>query len=78
VEKQIRPIALRRSNRLFAESLRADLRATAVTSPIQLVKLNELNPYAYLEDVLQRLPAYKVRLTSELLLHRGQPLTSIA
>ncbi|WP_365958895.1 transposase [Variovorax sp.] len=27
VENQIRPIALRRSNRLFAESLRADLRA---------------------------------------------------
>jgi hypothetical protein len=47
-------------------------------SPIQWSSSTKLNPHAYLEDILQRLPAYKVRLTSELLLHRWQPLTSIA
>jgi hypothetical protein len=37
---------------------------------IQSAKLNGLDPYAYLKDVLQRLPTQKVRLVGELLPHR--------
>jgi transposase len=47
-------------------------------SLIQSAKLKGLDPYAYLKDVLQRLPTQKVRFLSELLPHRWQPATSIA
>ncbi|AOV05341.1 IS66 family transposase [Delftia tsuruhatensis] len=76
VENQIRPIALGRSNWLFAGSLRAGQRAAAVMSLIQSAKLNGLDPHAYLKDVLQRLPTHKARLAGELLPHRWQPLPS--
>ncbi len=70
VENQIRPIALGRSNWLFAGSLRAGQRAAAVMSLIQSAKLNGLDPYAYLKDVLQRLPTQPARRVEELLPHR--------
>ncbi|EJL68225.1 transposase [Variovorax sp. CF313] len=70
VENQIRPIALGRSNWLFAGSLRAGQRAAAVMSLIQSAKLNGLDPYAYLKDVLQRLPTQPANRVEELLPHR--------
>ena len=72
VENQIRPIALGRSNWLFAGSLRAGQRAAAVMSLIQSAKLNGLDPHAYLKYVL-RLPTHKMRLVAELMPHRWQP-----
>ena len=54
IENQIRPIAIGRSNWLFANSLRAGKRAAAVTSLICSAKLNGHDPYAYLKDVLTR------------------------
>lgn len=76
-ENLIRPWALGRSNWLFAGSLRAGQRAAAVMSLIQSAKLNGLDPYASLKDVLQRLPTHKVRLVAELLPHRWQRVTSV-
>ena len=52
IENRIRPIALGRSNWLFAGSLRAGKRAAAVMSLIQSAKLNGHDPYHYLKDVL--------------------------
>lgn len=49
-------IALGRSNWLVASSLRAGKRAAAGMSLIQSAKLNGLEPWAYLKDVLTRLP----------------------
>jgi len=69
-------IALGRSNWLFAGSLRAGQRAAAVMSLIQSAKLNGLDPYQYLKDVLQRLPTQKVRLVGELLPHRWAPVSA--
>ncbi len=37
---------------------------------IQSAKLNGLDPYAYLSDVLKRLPTHKVTQIEELLPHR--------
>ena len=74
-ENQIRPIAIRRKNWLFAGSLRAGQRAAAVMSLIQSARLNRLDPYAYLKDVLQRLPTHKNHLITDLLPHRWQPQT---
>ncbi len=73
IENQIRPIAIGRNNWLFAGSLRAGQRAAAVMSLIQSAKLNGHDPYAYLKDVLTRLPTQRASQVGELLPHRWQP-----
>ncbi|MDQ2990240.1 MAG: IS66 family transposase [Pseudomonadota bacterium] len=73
VENQIRPIAIGRGNWLFAGSLRAGQRAAAIMSLIQSARLNGHDPYAYLKDVLTRLPTHKNSQIKELLPHRWQP-----
>ena len=72
-ENQIRPIAIGRKNWLFAGSLRAGQRAAAVMSLIQSARLNGHDPYAYLKDVLTRLPTHKNSQIADLLPHRWQP-----
>lgn len=71
-ENQIRPIALGRANWLFAGSLRAGRRAAAVMSLMQSAKLNGHDPYAYLKDVLARLPMQPASRLEDLLPHRWQ------
>ena len=73
VENQIRPVALGRGNWLFAGSLRAGQRAAAIMSLIQSARLNGYDPYAYLKDVLTRLPTQKNSQIADLLPHRWQP-----
>ena len=73
IENQIRPIAIGRNNWLFAGSLRAGQRAAAVMSLIQSARMNGHDPYAYLKDVLTRLPTHKASRIEELLPHRWQP-----
>ena len=73
VENQIRPIAIGRSNWLFAGSLRAGQRAAAVMSLLQSARLNGLDPYGYIKDVLARLPTQPAGRIEELLPHRWQP-----
>jgi transposase len=70
LENRIRPIALGRSNWLFAGSLRGGQRAAAAMSLIQSAKLNGHDPYAYLKDVLARLPTQPASRIGELLPHR--------
>ncbi len=73
IENQIRPIAIGRNNWLFAGSLRAGQRAAAVMSLIQSARMNGHDPYAYLKDVLTRLPTHKASRIDELLPHRWKP-----
>ena len=70
VENQIRPIAIGRNNWLFAGSLRAGKRAAAVMSLVHSARLNGHDPYAYLKDVLERLPTQPASRVDELLPHR--------
>jgi transposase len=72
VENQIRPIALGRNNWLFAGSLRAGKRAAAVMSLVHSARLNGHDPYAYMRDVLERLPTQPASRIEELLPHRWQ------
>lgn len=72
IENQIRPIALGRSNWLFAGSLRAGQRAAAVMSLIQSARMNGHDPYAYLKNVLTRLPTQQASRIEELLPHHWQ------
>ena len=74
VENQIRPIAIGRNNWLFAGSLRAGKRAAAVMSLVHSARLNGHDPYAYLKDILERLPTQPASRVQELLPHRWQPL----
>lgn len=70
IENRIRPIALGRAYWLFAGSLRAGQRAAAIMSLIGSAKMNDLDPYAYLKDVLERLPTHPAHRIEELLPHR--------
>ena len=72
IENQIRPVAIGRANWLFAGSLRAGQRAAAVMSLVQSARMNGHDPYAYLKDVLTRLPTHRARRVEELLPHRWQ------
>jgi len=73
VENQIRPWALGRSNWLFAGSLRSGKRAAAIMSLIQSARMNGHDPYAYLKDVLTRLPTQKASEIEQLLPHQWMP-----
>jgi hypothetical protein len=73
LEGQIRPIAVGKHNWLFAGSLRAGQRAAAVMTLVNSARLNGHDPYAYMKDVLQRLPTHKMSAIAELLPHRWQP-----
>jgi len=72
IENRIRPVALGRSNWLFAGSLRAGQRAANVMSLIQSAKLNGHDPYRYLKDAIERLPTQSTRHLEDLLPHRWQ------
>ncbi len=55
VERAIRPVALGRKNHLFAGSDGGADRWAIVTSLIATAKLNGVEPYAYLKDVIERM-----------------------
>jgi hypothetical protein len=73
IENQMRPWALGRKNWLFAGSLRSGQRAANIMTLIQSAKLNGLDPYAYLSDVLKRLPTHKMKDIEALLPHNWKP-----
>jgi transposase len=60
VENSIRPIALGRKNYLFAGDHEAAQRAAVIYSLMASCKACQINPLAYLSDVLDKLPARKV------------------
>ena len=66
-ERALRGIALGRKSWLFAGSDRGGDRAAAMYSLIITAKLNEVDPRAWLADVLARLPDYPVQRIDDLL-----------
>jgi transposase len=75
LENQIRPWAVGRKGWLFAGSELAGQRAAMVMSLVQSAKLNGHDPWAYLRDVLERLPTHLNSCIDDLLPHRWQPAT---
>ena len=73
VERAIRPVAQGRANWLFVASERGGHAAAALYSLIESAKANGHNPYAYLRDVLTRLPVTKVKDIDALLPHLWRP-----
>jgi transposase len=72
IENQMRPWALGRKNWLFIGSELAGERAAVVMSLLQSAKLHGHDPYAYLKDVLTRLPTQLNSRIEELLPHLWQ------
>jgi hypothetical protein len=66
-ERALRGVALGRKNYLFAGSDRGGERAAAAYSLIESAALNELNPQAYLADVIARIANHPARRLDELL-----------
>ena len=72
-ENRIRPVVLGKKNWLFIGSQLAGERAAIVMSLLQSAKLNGHEPWAYLRDVLTRLPTQLNSRIEELLPHKWQP-----
>ena len=67
IENSIRPVALGRKNYLFAGSHDAAQRTAMLYSFLGSCKMNDVEPLAWLKDILTRLPDYKVNKLHELL-----------
>ena len=66
-ERAIRPTVLGRKNWLFCGSDQGGERAAAIYTLIVTAKLNDLDPEAYLRDVLARLASHPAKQIEELL-----------
>lgn len=73
VENAIRPIALGRKNWLFVGSQQAGERAAVLMTLIESAKLNGHDAWAYLKDVLTKLPTWPNSRLHELLPHKWEP-----
>ncbi len=63
---------------MFVGSELAGQRAAIVMSLVQSARLNGHDPWAYLRDVLQRLPTQPNSRIEDLLPHRWQPASDAA
>jgi transposase len=75
LENLMRPWAMGRKAWLFAGSELAGKRAAVVMSLVQSAKLNGHDPWAYLKDVLERVPSHPVSRFEDLLPHRWKAST---
>jgi len=79
VERAIRPIALGRKNHLFAGSDGGAARWAIVASLITTAKLNDVEPFAYLKDVLERMSGgYPISRLDDLLPWNWNPSIAAA
>ena len=76
VERSIRPVAPGRKNFLFAGSLRGAQRIAMIYSLPGTCKINNVNPYEWLKDVIGRINAHPINRISELLPHNWIPVTA--
>jgi len=74
VERAIRPVTLGRKNHLFAGSDEGGNRWAMICSFIETAKMNGVEPYAYLQDILQRMvDGHPVNRIDELLPWNWKP-----
>jgi hypothetical protein len=73
LESAIRPIAMGRKAYLFVAAERAGHVAATMYSLLGTCRLNGVEPYAYLKDVLQRLPSQPMNRLAELLPFHWKP-----
>ncbi len=73
-ENAIRPFAVGRRNYLFLGSERGGRAAALYLGLLQSCKANQINPWAYLDDVLRRVMSHPVRELRALLPDQWRPL----
>ena len=77
VERAIRPVTLGRKNHLFAGSDGGADRWATVCSLITTAKLNDVEPFAYLQDVLERMSSgHHMSRLDDLLPWNWRPITT--
>ncbi len=74
VERCMRPVAVGRKAYLFVGAPRGGDAAATVLSLIETCKLNAIEPYAYLKDVLARIGSHRKDRLAELLPFNWKPL----
>ncbi len=74
VENSIRPVAIGRKNYLFAGSHEAAERSAMLYSFLGTCKLNNINPFIWLQDVLRRISNHPINKIKELLPPNWKPL----
>jgi transposase len=67
VENAIRPVAIGRKNYLFAGSHNGARRAAMLYSLLGTCKINNVNPFEWMQDILCKIPTYHVNKLHELL-----------
>jgi transposase len=72
-EREIRPIVMGRHNWTFTGSDQGGQRAAAIYTLIQTAKLNDVDPQAWLADVLARLQDHPAKRINELLPWNWKP-----
>ncbi len=77
VERSVRPVAIGRKNYLFCGSHEAARRTALLYSLLVTCKLNEVNPYDWLKDVLTRIASHPISRVAELLPHHWKKLATL-
>jgi len=72
VERSIRPVVIGRKNYLFAGSHQAAQRLAMIYSLLGTCKLNDVNPYAWLKDVFDKINSWPINRIHELLPHNWE------
>ena len=67
VENSIRPVAIGRKNYLFAGSHEGAKRSAMLYSLLGTCKMNNINPYTWLKEILTILPSYPINKINDLL-----------
>jgi len=73
IENAIRPVALGRKNFLFAGSNEGGKRLALFYSLLASCKKQQVNPWEYLKDILERIPTTKISQLRDLLPDRWKP-----
>ncbi len=75
VENSIRPLALGRKNYLFAGSHEAARRSGMLYSLLGTCRMNGIEPYTWLKNVLEKIPLHPINKIKDLLPHHRQSHT---
>jgi hypothetical protein len=76
VERGMRTVAVGRKNWLYVGAERGGHAAATILSLIETCKLNQVNPYDYLRDVLARIGQHRTDRLAELLPFNWRPLSA--
>ena len=73
VENSIRPVAIGRKNYLFAGSHEGAKRSAMLYSLLGTCKMNNVNPFTWLKEVLVKLPSHPINKIKDMLPHNYKP-----